>query len=55
MGMAEMLMLICFRMEPDMTYQDVKDIAEELFPYRMGQNNNMSLRAQGEYCLEQLN
>ena len=55
MGMAEMMMLICLRVEPDMTKQDVKAIAEELFPYQMGQNNNMRLRAKGEYCLEQLN
>ena len=55
MGMAGMMMLICLRVEPDMTTQDVKAIAEELFPYQMGQNNNMRLRAKGEYCLEQLN
>jgi hypothetical protein len=54
MGMAEMMVLICLKMEPHMTQQDVKAIAEELFPYQMGQNNNMSLRAKGESCLEQL-
>ncbi len=54
MGMAEMMVLICLKMEPNMTHQDVKAIAEELFPYQMGQNNNMSLRATGESCLEQL-
>ena len=54
MGMVEMMMLICLRVEPDMTHEDIKVLAEELFPYRMGQNNNMSLRAKGEYCLEQL-
>ena len=54
MGMAEMMVLICLRMEPDMTHEDVKVVAEELFPYRMGQNNNMSLRAKGESCLEKL-
>ena len=55
MGMAEMMVLICLRVEPDMTHQDVKAIAEELFPYRMGQNNNLSLRAKGEACLKELN
>ena len=55
MGMAEMMVLICLRVEPDMTHQDVKAIAEELFPYRMGQNNNLSLRAKGESCLRNLN
>ncbi len=55
MGMAEMMVLMCLRVEPDMTHQDIKAIAEELFPYRMGQNNNLNLRAKGEACLEQLN
>ena len=55
MGMVEMMMLICLRVEPDMTHEDIKVLAEELFLYRMGQNNNMGLRAKGEYCLEQLN
>ncbi len=55
MGMAEMMVLMCLRVEPDMTHQDIKAIAEELFPYRMGQNNNLNLRAKGESCLEQLN
>ena len=55
MGMAEMMVLICLSVEPDMTNEDVEVIAEQLFPYRMGQNNNLRLRAKGESCLRDLN
>ncbi len=53
-AMSEALTLICLRVEPDMTNADVKEIAEELFPYRMGQNANIRIRSQGEACLRNM-
>ena len=54
MGVLEMMSFICSEVKPEMTNEDVRVIAEQLFPYRMGQNNHIRIRSQGEYCLEQL-
>ncbi len=55
MGVVEMMSFICAQVQPGMTNEDVRVIAEQLFPYRMGQNNHIRIRSQGEYCLKNLN
>ena len=54
MGVFEMMQFICSEVRPDMAKEDVRVIAERLFPYRMGQNAHLRIRYSGEYCLEQL-
>ncbi len=54
MGVLEIMSFICSEVKPEMTKEDVRALAEQLFPCRMGQNNHIRIRSQGEYCLEQL-
>ena len=48
-SMTEMMSIICHA-APDLTDQEIKDKAEELFPYRMGQNNHKDLYYWGMAC-----
>ena len=48
-SMTEMMSVICHA-APDLTDQEIKDKAEELFPYRMGQNNHKDLYYWGLAC-----
>ena len=40
---------ICFE-APDLTAQQIKDRAEEMFPYRMGMNNHKDIYYMGLSC-----
>ena len=47
--MSQYLSVICHE-APDMTRDEIKDRAEELFPYRMGMNNHNDIYYMGLAC-----
>jgi len=48
-GMSYYMSTICHE-APNLTESEIKDRAEELFPYRMGQNNHNNIYYYGLYC-----
>ena len=48
-GMSYYMSTICYE-APNLTESEIKDRAEELFPYRMGQNNHNNIYYYGLYC-----
>jgi len=49
LSMSYYLGRICFE-APDLTKEEIKARAEEMFPYRMGQNNHNDIYYQGLAC-----
>jgi len=51
LGMSQYLSIICHE-APDLTREQIKARAEELFPYRMGMNNHNDILYMGYACQE---
>jgi len=51
MSMSYYLGRICFE-APDLTREEIKARAEEMFPYRMGMNNHNDILYMGYACQE---
>jgi len=49
MSMSYYLSTICHE-APDLTREQIKDRAEEMFPYRMGMNNHNTILHMGYSC-----
>jgi hypothetical protein len=48
-GMSYYMSTICYE-APNLTEQQIKERAEEMFPYRMGQNNHNKIYYYGLSC-----
>ena len=53
-SMTEYMTLICLE-APELTKPEIKERAEEMFPYRMGMNNHNDIYYQGLACHEREN
>ena len=53
-SMTEYMTLICLE-APELTQPEIKERAEEMFPYRMGMNNHNDIYYQGLACHERAN